>query len=66
MKSINFIQSTAEPCIIIFGKEADLTIIAIYVDDLIIITKTPEAMQEIKESLAAHFKMKDLQKLHYC
>ena len=66
MKSINFIQSTADPCIFISGKEADLTIIAVYVDDLIIITKTPEAMKKLKESLAARFKMKDLGKLHCC
>ena len=37
-----------------------------YVDDLIVITKTPETMKKIKENLAAHFKMKDLEKLHYC
>ena len=66
MKSINFIQSIADPCIFISGEEANLTIIAVYVDDLIIITKTPEAMKKIKESLAARFKMKDLGKLHYC
>ena len=42
-----------------------VTIVDIYVDDLIIITKTPEKMK-IKESLAEHFKMKDLGKLHYC
>ena len=61
-----YIQSTADSCIFISGKEADLTIIAIYVDDLIIITKTPEAMKKIKESLEAHFKMKELGKLDYC
>ena len=66
MKSINFTQSTADPCVFISGKEADLTIIAVYVDGLINITKTPEAMKKIKESLAARFKMKNLGKLHYC
>ena len=66
IKTINFIQSIADPCIFISGEEANLTIIAVYVDDLIIITKTPEAMKKIKESLAARFKMKDLGKLHYC
>ena len=60
MKFINFIQSIADPCILISGKQANLTIIAVNVDDLIIITKTPEAMKKIKESLAARFKMKDL------
>ena len=42
------------------------TIIAVYVDDLIIITKTPEKMRWIKNILATRFKMKDLGKLHYC
>ena len=33
---------------------------------MIIITKTPGKMEEVKASLAARFKMKDLGKLHYC
>ena len=66
MESINFKQCTADPCIFITGEEADLTIVAVYVDDLIVIAKTPETIKKIKESLAAHFKMKDLGKLHYC
>ena len=66
MDSINFKQCTADPCIFVTSEGADLTIIAVYVDDLIVITKTPETMRKIKESLAARFKMKDLGKLHYC
>ena len=66
MESINFKPCTADPCIFVTGEGADLTIIAVYVDDLIVITKTPETMKKIKENLAAHFKMKDLGKLHYC
>ena len=66
MESINFKQCTADPCIFVNGEEADLTIVAVYVDDLIVIAKTPETIKKIKESLAAHFKMKDLGKLHYC
>ena len=66
MESINFKQCTADPCIFVTGEEADLTIVAVYVDDLIVIAKTPETIKKIKESLAARFKMKDLGKLHYC
>ena len=66
MESINFKQCTADPCIFVTGEEADLTIVAVYVDDLIVIAKTPEKIKKIKESLAARFKMKDLGKLHYC
>ena len=65
-KSINFKQRTADPCIFVTGEGADLTIVAIYVDNLIVITKAPETMKKIKESLAVCFKMKDLGKLHYC
>ena len=66
MESTNFKQCTADPCIFVRSKGTDLTIIAVYNDDLIIITKTPEKMKWIKNSLATCFKMKDLGKLHYC
>ena len=66
MESINFKKCTADLCIFVTGEEADLTIVAVYVDDLIVIAKTPETIKKIKESLAVRFKMKDLGKLHYC
>ena len=66
MESINFYPCAADPCIFVTGEGSDLTIVALYVDDLIVITKTPETMKKIKENLAARFKMKDLGKLHYC
>ena len=66
LESINFKQCTADPCVFISSGGPDLTIITVYVDDLIVITKTPETMKKIKDSLAARFKMKDLGELHYC
>ena len=66
MESINFKQCTADPCIFVTSERADLSIVAVCVDDLIVIAKAPEIMKKIQESLAAHFKMKDLGKLHYC
>ena len=65
MQIIHFKQSTADPCVYIRRGETT-TIVAVYVDDLIIMTKTMEEMEEVKESLAARFKMKDMGKLHYC
>ena len=35
-------------------------------DDLIIITQGIDKMNEVKRSLMAQFKMKDLGKIHYC
>ena len=66
MESIHFKQSTEDPCVFIQTKERGVTIVAVYVDDLIIITKTAEQMEEVKRNLTARFKMKDLGKLHYC
>ena len=62
MKSIGFNQSTADPCIYV----RDTCIVAVYVDDLIIATKTPEEMQEVKQLLSSQFQMKDMGELHYC
>ena len=68
METIHFKPSTTVPCVscvYVQGGE-DMTIVAVYVDNLIIITKRPEEMRKVEESLAARFKMKDMGKLHYC
>lgn len=44
----------------------DTCIVAIYVDDLIIVTKTPEEMQEVKQLMSSQFQMKDMGELHHC
>ena len=41
------------------------TIVAVYVDDLIVLTKALERMNRTKKSLAEQFKMKDLGEIHY-
>ena len=58
-------QSTADQCVYI-KTGSTMTIIAVYVDDLILSTSTVEEKQEVKESSMARFKMKDMGKLHYC
>ena len=63
METSNFRESAADPCI---SEGTSVTIIAMYVDDLIIITKTLKKMEEVKGGLATQFKMKDLGELHYC
>jgi len=65
MESMGFKQSAADPCVYVRATEMT-AIVAVYVDDIILITETPEEMQNVKESLAGRFKMKDMGKLHYC
>ena len=62
MKSIEFKQSTADPCVYV----RDTCIVAVYVDDLIIATKTTDEMQEVKQSLHSQFQMKDMGELYFC
>ena len=50
MKSNQFLQSEADPCIYVRDKQT-LSIAAVYVDDLIIATKTDEEMEEVKQML---------------
>ena len=63
LESIGFEQSTADPCVYIRISEP-MAIIAVYVDDLILITKPEDVMQKLKMDVATNFKMKDLGKLH--
>ena len=65
MESIGFRQSTADPCVFIRSGDT-LDVIAVYVDDLIVISKTEEEIQRLKNDLASRFKMTDLGRLHYC
>ncbi|KAL5515273.1 hypothetical protein EMCRGX_G000418 [Ephydatia muelleri] len=66
MTSLSYEQCAAHPCVLVRTEGTETTIIAVYVDDLIIIAKNPETMERIKGSLTERFKMKDLGKLHYC
>ena len=65
MKSMGFKQCDADPCIFI-RKGSELSIVAVYVDDLILITETVDEMQQIKANLANRFKMTDMGQLRYC
>ena len=65
MKDIGFKQSNADSCVYIKSKET-LSIVACYVDDLVVITETEEEMASLKGTLACRFKMKDMGELQYC
>ena len=67
MLTIGFKQSPAYPCVYISGgHESSMIIVAVYVDDLIMIAKNTEEMKHLKKRLSTTFKMKDMGELHYC
>ena len=63
LKERGFVQSVCDPSV--FYKLEPLTLLTIYVDDLILLTGSEEEMSELKEVLASGFKMTDQGKLHY-
>ena len=65
MVQSGFVQSDADPCVFIRLDE-HTTIVAVYVDDLILITDIIEVMVETKRLLSEQFRMKDMGQLHYC
>jgi len=64
LSSIGFSKSEADPCVYIAYNP--FVIIAVYVDDLIVLTKTQHEMDRVKVVLSDRFRMKDMGQLHYC
>ena len=66
LKQLGYTQSGADPCVFIRTSKGRLAIIAVYVDDLILIAETSTRIQEMKSNLSDTFKMKDMGQLEYC
>ena len=67
MRSLGFKGSGADPCIFIRENERKkLEIIAVYVDDLILIAETLEEIKHMKSCLSETFKIKDMGEIRYC
>ena len=66
LTEIEFQQCTSEPCVFYRWQDDSLSIVTVYVDDLIIMVDVIENLIEIKEKLASRFKMKDMGSLSYC
>ena len=66
MLDLGFKQSTADPCVFIQDETNSMTIVAVYVDDLIVMSTSSEKLDAIKKALSGRFKMKDMGPLHYC
>ena len=65
LESIGFKHSEADPCVYV-RNNSSLIIIAVYVDDLIVMSENQEQLKDIKHCLKARFEMKDMDELHYC
>jgi hypothetical protein len=66
LKLIKFQQSKTEQCIYYINAGGKIQIIAVYVDDLIILSNDIHLMQKTKDTLLKTFKMKDLGEINKC
>ena len=61
----NFVRSMSDPCVYTKTTGQSKTILIIWVDDIIIASSDEMMLKEVKMSLSAKFKMKDLGRLSY-
>ncbi len=59
-----FVQSNEDPCVYT-RFENHAIIVAVYVDDLILLADVIEDLIDLKSLLSERFKMKDMGQLHY-
>ena len=64
MMEIGFKQCPSDPCVFVRSKR-ELEILAVYVDDIILITETTEERNDLKMALKKCYKMKDMGELFY-
>ena len=66
LKKMGFVQASSDPCIYraSSGKEPFL-LLGVYVDDIVLATKTSARLEEVKKALAQKFDIKDMGKLHH-
>ncbi|KAF2346894.1 Reverse transcriptase RNA-dependent DNA polymerase [Trinorchestia longiramus] len=65
LKEFGFKQSKNDACIFTRVRNKGLCIIAVYVDDIIIVSDCIDEINEVKSCLSAKYKMKDLGKFNY-
>ncbi|KAF0741498.1 hypothetical protein Ae201684P_017449 [Aphanomyces euteiches] len=65
LESINFTKSTADSCIYIRKTSSKLAIVAIYVDDLVLVAKDVGTIAELKSEIKSRFACKGMGPLHY-
>jgi hypothetical protein len=66
LKSLGFFQSSADQCVYVRNTNGVKTLLAVYVDDIVLLSDNEQSMSEIKTALSSRFQMKDLGQLHFC
>jgi hypothetical protein len=65
LKKLGFSRSNSDHAVFIFSKHTYFCIIALYIDDLMILSNHSPLLQKWKKQLMSTFKMKDLGEIHW-
>ncbi|KAH9113686.1 hypothetical protein LEN26_013109 [Aphanomyces euteiches] len=65
-RSKSFTPLLSDPCIYVLHTPQGLSLVGVYVDDLILLSQSRTSLSNIKRDLSHRFKMKDLGPLRYC
>ena len=66
LNECGFEKSEVDPCLFLQKIEDGMVYIAIYVDDIVIVSETVDDLEYVKSELGRRFEMKDLERLHFC
>lgn len=66
LSDLGFQQTSSDPCIFMKQDSSSLVIIAVNVDDLVILAERLQDLNRVKHELGLRFEMKDLGILHFC
>lgn len=66
LKKLGAKPTSADPCFYYVGDGGDLTLISVYVDDIIVASKKSENIDKIERQLSEEFQVKSLGAAKYC
>lgn len=66
LSQLGAVPCNGDPCIYRIGKGNNATLIATYVDDILLLSKDTAQMNFIKEKLSKYFLLKDMGEVKYC
>lgn len=66
LKEFGFSQSISDPCVFYLGKGEDILLAVVYVDDIIAVSKTEQAVANLLQHLSTQLDIKNLGPVKHC
>ena len=66
LKEVGMHPTNGDPCVYVDRSRDEVTYLLLYVDDILIASRNPARVNEIKSFLSSRFDVKDIGKVSYC